>query len=494
MTLSIFTLSGELVTISSKFFRWIKGIDLRSVKFQMLITYLIIGIVPLLFFSFNTTKTLQGYFEDTNEKEVLYQANKIAGNIQKAGYLKDKSKQEQFWDDLEERSAEDNCRIIVVDKDGYVVADTNGAVINKMFIVPEILTALAGRDEANLRKDEQAIYASAYIEDEHSNKIGAVLVISSFADVYELINEISNKWIIVTLFIIIIVIALVIFMSQIIFGPLKNVLDTIKKISAGQLHQRIELKGKNEFTELGEAVNTMTKRLEEDDQSRQEFVSNVSHELKTPLSSIKVLSESLLLQENVPAEMYREFLLDISSEIDRMTNIVNDLLALVRNDPNEAKLNVTDIDVNKMLRDIVKRLSPLASDKNIDLSFQAAKDVVLMGDEVKLSLAVSNLVDNGIKYTPEGGYVKVMLDADSKDCFITVQDSGIGISEEEQTKVFERFYRVDKTRDRETGGTGLGLAITHSIIMLHNGSVKIISGKNEGATFIVRLPLERKEE
>ena len=177
-----------------------------------------------------------------------------------------------------------------MDKDGYVVADTNGAVINKMFIVPEILTALAGRDEANLRKDEQAIYASAYIEDEHSNKIGAVLVISSFADVYELINEISNKWIIVTLFIIVIVIALVIFMSQIIFGPLKNVLDTIKKISAGQLHQRIELKGKNEFTELGEAVNTMTKRLEEDDQSRQEFVSNVSHELKTPLSSIKVLS------------------------------------------------------------------------------------------------------------------------------------------------------------------------------------------------------------
>lgn len=459
----------------------------------MLVTYLIIGIVPLLFFSFNITKTLQGYFEETNEKEVLYQANKIAGNIQKADYLNDKSKQAQFWQDLDDRSAEENCRIIVVDSDGYVVADTNHAVIGKMFIVPEIIVALEGSDEANLRKDEQAIYASAYIEDPYSNKIGAVLVISSFADVYQLINEISNKWIIVTLFIIVIVIALVIFMSQIIFGPLKNILDTIQKISAGQFHQRIELKGKNEFTQLGEAVNTMTKRLEEVDQSRQEFVSNVSHELKTPLSSIKVLSESLLLQENVPAEMYREFLLDISSEIDRMTNIVNDLLSLVRNDPNEAKVNVSDIDVNKMLRDVVKRLSPLAGDKNIELSFQAAKDVVLRGDEVKLMLAVSNLVDNGIKYTPPGGYVKVSLDADNKDCFITVQDSGIGISEEEQSKIFERFYRVDKTRDRETGGTGLGLAITHSIIMLHNGSVKIISGENEGATFIVRLPLERKE-
>ena len=493
MTLSIFIQSGELVIISSKILNWIKSIDLRSVKFQMLITYLIIGIIPLLFFSFNTTKTLQEYFEDNNEKEVLYQANKIAGNIQKADYLNDKSKQEQFWQDLDDKSVEENCRIIVVDKNGYAVADTNGVVTGRMFIVPEILVALAGRDEANLRKDEEAIYASAYIEDFNSNKIGAVLVVSSFSEVTALIGEISQKWIIVTFFIIIIVIALVIFMSQIIFGPLKNVLATIKKISAGQLHQRIEIKGKNEFTELGEAVNTMTKRLEEVDQSRQEFVSNVSHELKTPLSSIKVLSESLLLQENVPAEMYKEFLQDISSEIDRMTDIVNDLLALVRNDPNESKLNITDIDANKMLRDIVRRLSPLATDKEIDLSFQATKDVVLKGDEVKLSLAISNLVDNGIKYTPQGGIVKVLLDADNKDCFITVQDSGIGISEEEQSKVFERFYRVDKTRDRETGGTGLGLAITHSVIMLHNGSVKIISGENEGATFIVRLPLEGKE-
>lgn len=203
MTLSIFIQSGELVIISSKILNWIKSIDLRSVKFQMLITYLIIGIIPLLFFSFNTTKTLQEYFEDNNEKEVLYQANKIAGNIQKADYLNDKSKQEQFWQDLDDKSVEENCRIIVVDKNGYAVADTNGIVTGRMFIVPEILVALAGRDEANLRKDEEAIYASAYIEDFNSNKIGAVLVVSSFSEVTALIGEISQKWIIVTFFIII---------------------------------------------------------------------------------------------------------------------------------------------------------------------------------------------------------------------------------------------------------------------------------------------------
>ena len=468
------------------------SINLRRVKLQMLITYLIIGIVPMLYFSYNTTKTLQGYFEDKNEKEVLYQANKIAGNIQKAGYLYDIEKREQFWKDLDERSVEENCRIVVVDKDGYVVADTNGLVNGRLFLVPEIMVALAGRDEANLRKDEKAIYASAYIEDQSSNKIGAVLVVSSFADVYNLTDEISQKWVITTLLIIIIVIFLVILMSQIIFGPLKNILNTIKKISAGQLHQRIELKGKNEFTELGDAVNNMTKRLEEVDKSRQEFVSNVSHELKTPLSSIKVLSESLILQENVPEEVYKEFLQDISSEIDRMTNIVNDLLALVKNDPNQSKLKITEIDINKMLRDIIKRLSPLAKEKGIELDFDAAKDVKIKGDEVKLSLAISNLIDNGIKYTPEGGSVSVKVDSDSKSCFISVKDTGVGISKEEQSRVFERFYRVDKTRDRETGGTGLGLAITHSVIMLHNGSIKIESEENEGATFNVKLPIERE--
>ncbi len=459
----------------------------------MLVTYFVIGIIPLLFYSFNLSKTLHNYFEDTNEKEVLYQANKIAGSIQKAEYLTDKSKQDLFWKELSEKSIEENFRIIVVDSNAVVVADTNNMAVGQMYMVPEILVALAGRDEANLRSDEEAIYASAYIEDARSNKIGAVLVVSSFSDIYQLISEINQKWIFMTVIIGIIVIALVVFMSQIIFDPLKNVLATIKEISSGQFHQRIEIKGNNEFTELAEAVNTMTQRLEEVDKSRQEFVSNVSHELKTPLSSIKVLSEAMLLQDNIHEDTYKEFLQDINSEVDRMTEIVNDLLSLAKLENNENRLNIGEVDINKMLRDIIKRLQPLSENKNINVSFEAVKDVVIEADEVKLSLAISNLVDNGIKYTPVDGRVKVSVDADNQDCFITVQDSGIGISEQEQSRIFERFYRVDKTRDRETGGTGLGLAITHSIIMLHNGSVKIISGEGQGATFIVRLPLKRKQ-
>ena len=434
--------------------------------------------------------TLRGYFTDINEKEVLYQANKIAGSIQKAEYLTDSAKQESFEYEMDEKSSEENFRIIVVNSSGVVVADTSKTENGKIYIVPEILTALDGKDQANLRWDEHAIYAAAYIENDKSEKTGAVLIVSSFNEIYELIDVINHRWLLLTIGISIAVAFLVYFVSQLILAPLKNILETIKKMADGQLHQRIEINGKNEYTEIADAINDMTQQLEQVESSRQEFVSNVSHELKTPLSSIKVLSESILLQEEMPTEMYREFLQDINSEVDRMTNIVNDLLSLVKLDHREAALNIGETDINAMTQDIMKRLSPLAEKKNIELLYESNRDMVIEADEMKLTLAISNLIENGIKYTPDGGMVKVTIDGDHQNVFITVQDTGIGISEEEQSKVFKRFYRVDKTRDRETGGTGLGLAITHSTVMLHNGSIKIISSEGSGATFIVRLPIK----
>ncbi len=436
---------------------------------------------------------LEEYFRETNEKKLLYQANKIAGSIQKENYLIDESKSAIFEKELEEKSKEESIRILVVDNKGIVVNDSNKTEIGKTYLVPEVVVALDGKDEANLRKEEGVVYASAYIENENSEKIGVVLLISSFDDVNNLIYEISQKWLLITIGISIIIGLIVFFTTQIFIGPLKNILRIIQRITEGQLHQRILIKGHNEFSQLGTAFNNMTEKLETVESSRQEFVSNVSHELKTPLSSIKVLSESILLQSDMPIEMYKEFLQDISSEIDRMTNIINDLLSLVKLDHKEAGLNIKETDINKMAEEILKRLYPLAEKKNIELFYESNKNMIIDADEVKLSLAISNLVENGIKYTPNNGMVKLIVDGDHQNCFISVQDTGIGINEEEQGKIFNRFYRVDKTRDRETGGTGLGLAITHSAVLLHNGSIKVISKENNGATFVVRLPIKYAE-
>ena len=176
-----------------------------------------------------------------------------------------------------------------------------------------------------------------------------------------------------------------------------------------------------------------------------------------------------------------------------MTAIINDLLTLVKLDQKEIPLNFKEVDLNQMMAGIVKRLQPLADAKSVVLETDYVKEIAADVDEMKLSLAISNLADNAIKYTPEGGKVKITLDADHQHAFITVADTGIGIPEDEVNRIFERFYRVDKTRDRETGGTGLGLSITHATIMMHKGSIKVNSKEEEGTTILVRIPLKQQQ-
>ena len=177
-----------------------------------------------------------------------------------------------------------------------------------------------------------------------------------------------------------------------------------------------------------------------------------------------------------------------------MTEIINDLLTLVKLDQKEIPLNFKETDLNQMMEGIIKRLQPLADNKGVSLQWEAAKEVRADADEMKLSLAISNLVDNAIKYTPAEGIVRVALDADHQNVFFSVADTGIGIPENEVGRIFERFYRVDKTRDRETGGTGLGLSITHSTIMMHKGSIKVNSKEEEGTTILVRIPLKQQNQ
>ena len=222
---------------------------------------------------------------------------------------------------------------------------------------------------------------------------------------------------------------------------------------------------------------------------RQEFSANVSHELKTPLTSMKVLADSLVGQQGVPEELYQEFMSDITAEIDRENKIITDLLSLVKMDKKAADVNITHMDINQLLEDILKRLRPIADKRHIDLILDSFRPVEADVDEVKFTLAVSNLVENGIKYNVDDGWVRVTLDADHKYFYVKVADSGMGIPEESIGRIFERFYRVDKSHSKEIGGTGLGLAITRSAVTMHHGTIQVASKEGEGTTFTVRIPL-----
>ena len=180
---------------------------------------------------------------------------------------------------------------------------------------------------------------------------------------------------------------------------------------------------------------------------------------------------------------------DITDEIDRENKIITDLLTLVRLDKKAANVTIETVNINELLELILKRLKPIAAKKNIELILESFRPVTAEIDETKLTLAISNLVENGIKYNHENGWVRVSLNADHKYFYVTVADSGIGIPEESLNHIFERFYRVDKSHSREIGGTGLGLAITRSAIVMHRGAIKVYSKENEGTTFSVRIPL-----
>ena len=280
-----------------------------------------------------------------------------------------------------------------------------------------------------------------------------------------------------------------VFAADRVVRPLHQIAATIENVSAGYSDYVLHVDTFTETKSISEAINKMMGRLKLLDDSREEFVSNVSHELKTPMTSMKVLADSLLEQENLPVEMYQEFMGDIAKEIDRENKIITDLLSLVKMDKKGQTLNIESININELLEQILKRLKPIAEKKNVEIVMESFRPVTAEIDETKLSLAISNLVENAVKYNHDNGWVHVSLNADHKFFYVKVEDSGIGIPKEDQAHVFERFFRVDKSHSREIGGTGLGLAIARNAVIAHRGAIKVFSEEGEGTTFTVRIPL-----
>lgn len=475
--------------------------QLASLRWKLFFSFLALSMIPLIFYANTALRTMDETYTEEKRQDLLYYANRAASKISIENFLHDPLWAEHNFDDyIIEQTNLTSYRITVVDANGLVVIDSNWPDMRHwqeqriILLSREIVNALDGRSSTTISPNYINVAVPIIPRVAANGPSGVVLVRASLNDKNLLISIMQQRLVLLTVFLTIIIVILVFFISQLIIEPLKSILTVVKRISDGRLDQRVKFYGHDEFAELGASFNDMTERLSRVDQARSEFVSNVSHELKTPLSSIKVLSESLLLQSDVDPNLFREFFMDITSEVDRMTKIINDLLALVILDRTEQGLHTAPFKLNNMLEDICRRLKPLADQKNIGLYLDDLTSVTVEGDEMKLSLALSNVIENGIKYTNNDGDVKVTIDSDNQNAVITVKDTGIGISEQEHPMIFDRFYRVDKTRDRDTGGTGLGLSITHKTVLLHNGTVRVYSKENEGTTFVIKLPLYKRIE
>lgn len=380
-------------------------------------------------------------------------------------------------------------RIQVVNRDFKIISDTYQINKGKICISKYVNNCFNGQGTAFVDKKNQCLIITQPVRDRNSNVNYVVFVVTSISDIYSAMDSIRLIGISIIVILLVIVLFFAVFLSYMTAKPFKNINATIAKIDRGHMTEEIKLSGCSEVETISGSFNKMLDRINQLEDSRQMFVSNVSHELKTPMTSMKVLCDSLLQMDNVPNEMYREFMSDLSTEINRENVIISDLLTLVKLDNANVPINISQVNINGLLESILKMVKPLAEQKHIDLVLESYRPIVAEVDEVKMSMAISNLVENGIKYNNPEGFVHVSLNADRTYFYVKVQDNGKGIPADSLSRVFDRFYRVDKARDRATGGSGLGLSITKSIVLAHNGDIKVYSEEGKGTTFTMQIPL-----
>lgn len=463
-----------------------------SMKVPLVMLFLIVGFVPMLIQGLVLIGSFKQGQIDDRMIEVQNQCLILSNKMTRSGYMVNDNPDLLLDGEMNTIADVFNGRLVVVNKDFKMVKDTFNLSTGKTNVSEEVIKCFQGENSSkhNMEKQYFALTVPVYDSLGDNRKIEGVIVATASTEnmqsLVERITEKANLFQVVMVWILLLIAAMVSFLLLQPFVQLERVLN---RVADGNLEEDISADTYKETQKISSAVERTLTKLKALDQSRQEFVSNVSHELKTPITSIRVLADSLMGMEDAPVELYREFMMDISDEIDRESKIIDDLLALVRMDKSAAEMNIEQIHINGLLELILKRLRPIAKMRNVELTFESIREVMADVDEVKLSLALNNLVENAIKYNVEAGWVRVTLDADHKFFYVKVSDSGIGIPEEFQEHVFDRFYRVDKARTRETGGTGLGLAITRSVVLMHQGAIKLQSKEGEGTTFTVRIPL-----
>lgn len=450
---------------------------------------ILVGMIPLVIFTLIFINTYRSKAISQRINELQSRGSVICNLVISSAYFTNDSSAEV---DAELTQVADifEGRILIADSNLSVLRDTYGLEEGKVILMEDVVRCLKGEETKIISHDKNNVELVLAVQNPESDSVdGAVIMDFSLNRVNDLYD--SMQTIALTLFLVlglIIIVVSVLYSGRIVM-PMKEVAGSIAMISSGDFNETMNLVGYTEAENIADNFNSMLSVLQNLEDARQEFVSNVSHELKTPITSVKVLAESLIEQENVPVELYQEFMVDINEELERMNKIINDLLSLVKMDKNASEVNISEVNINEFLESILKQLQPIADKRNIEIIFESVRPVTAQVDEVKLSMAFRNLIENAIKYNYDNGWVRVSLNADHKFFYLRVSDSGVGIPEELQDNIFERFYRVDKARSRETGGNGLGLAITRNAILLHRGSIKVHSVEQQGTTFAVRIPL-----
>ena len=402
-------------------------------------------------------------------------------------------------------------RVLLLDQNGKVQLDSYGEIQGTRLEYPEIVSILVKGQNVDYGVHE--LETGVSLDTSHllfarrstaawvgyctagvvyaSDMIGVLLLVSPVQEIMQNLYQLQDQMVLIFAAIALTSLICAWVFSRVITRPIAGLNRGIQKMSKGDFSARVKVRGSGEMKQLARAFNSMSEKLETLDQSRNQFVSNASHELKTPLATMKIMIESLIYQPDMDKNLRTEFMTDINNEIDRLSAIVSDLLTLVQMDSQNVKLTRENLSIAQLIKENAHRLTPIANQKGQKIVLQLQDSCDIYADKSKLNQVIYNLMENAVKYTQASGVIRVTLQRQGRNAIFRVSDNGPGIPKENLPHIFDRFYRVDKARSREKGGTGLGLSIVHQLVLLHGGSINVESEEGRGATFIVELPLHQ---
>ena len=387
-------------------------------------------------------------------------------------------------------------RAVVTDENGLALYDTRevGSAAGYYVFYTELVQALRGYSAVYSVYEEGAFRSSAAQPVLYRNQIiGAVYVYDYDTQQASLLKDLQNNLMRISVGIAILVVCVSLAFSRGLTRRLDSLLTAIRGVREGAYNQRAVLSGHDEYTQIAGEFNDLVDRLQETENARRRFVSDASHELKTPLAAIRLLTDSILQNENIDGATVREFVSDIGQEAERLSRITEDLLRLTRLDSGVAE-TPERVEISPVLERVVKMLRPVADEKDVSIVTACSDGAEAVATPGEIHQILYNLMENAVKYNRRGGFVRVSVDMGEETSTITVEDNGIGIPAEDLPRVFERFYRVDKARSRAAGGTGLGLSIVRDTVSRRGGVVRAEGAPGGGTRFIVTLPCRLGEE
>ena len=384
-------------------------------------------------------------------------------------------------------------RTVVVNQEGRPVYDSAG-IQARASEDKDIATALGGKTVFRSDFTGEAFLSSCAIPISRQGAItGAVYLLERDVERADIIMDTQSQIRVISVVVILIVVALGLVFSSTIIRRIHELAASMQIVAAGDYSHRLHTVGRDELSDLGREFNLLTERLDDTERQRRRFVSDASHELKTPLASIRLLSDSIVQNENMDADTVREFVTDIGNEAERLQRTTEKLLDLSRLD-DDIQVMPEPVDMKQVAVDAMVLLRPLADERQVRIRCDLADGCVVMATVDDMFHIIFNLIENAIKYNVTGGNVFLSLRGNENEIKFTVEDTGIGIPEEDRYNIFTRFYRVDKARSREAGGSGLGLSIVHDAVKAHGGSIMVGENKPQGSRFTVSFPRPTAEE